>query len=164
MFLLKTLPNSAQIAKFASRYPELQPETLEASLRLVKAASLITSSVEKELSRHRLTQAKFIVLMVLGRSPQNKLRPAEIASATGVSKKNTARLLEAMTESGLVVTRDHESDQRSYQIETTANGKALLERVLPKYYRVLNASMRPLRMDQKKSLSKAMDLIIEALE
>lgn len=164
MFLLKILPTTNQIAVFAKQFPELEPETVAATVRLLKAASLITVKVEAELIKHDLTQAKFIALMVLRRGPEYRLRPVEIATAMGISKKNTSRLLDAMIEDGLVKVEDHKSDNRSYEVEATKKGINRLKRVLPEYYRTLNFCLRTLGVEKKKGVVRAMDLIINNLE
>lgn len=110
-------------------------------LKTLKFASLMLLELEKHFAKYDLSQAKFLVLIILTRSRGPSLSNAEIARQLGISKKNTTRLLAAMHGSKLITKKDHKLDARSISIYITEKGKIALKHVLPGYYHIINARM-----------------------
>ncbi len=77
----------------------------------------------------------------------------------GISKKNTARLLNFMEEDKLIRRTSHDTDGRASVVTATPKGRSLLDKALPGYYRVLNEAVGPLSSREKKAFIEILDLI-----
>jgi len=159
MFFLEELPDTRMLQGFAERFPEMEIDATAACLRLLRVASRLIRNLEAHFSRHGLSQARFLVLVVLERTAEKRLMPVEIARQMGISKKNTARLLNFMEEDKLIRRASHDTDGRASVVTITPKGRGLLEKALPGYYRVLNEAMGPLGAKQKRSFIEILDLI-----
>jgi DNA-binding MarR family transcriptional regulator len=159
MFFLEELPDTRILKGFAERFPEMEIEATAACLRLLRVASRLIRNLEAHFSRHGLSQARFLVLVVLERTVEKRLMPVEVAKQMGISKKNTARLLSFMEEDKLVRRTSHDTDGRAFIITITPKGRSLLDKALPGYYRVLNETMSPLGLKDKRAFIEILNLI-----
>jgi DNA-binding MarR family transcriptional regulator len=159
MFFLEDLPDVGMLKGFAERFPEMEIDATAACLRLLRVASHLIRNLEAHFSHHGLSQARFLVLVVLERTAEKHLMPVEIAKQMGISKKNTARLLNFMEDDKLIRRSSHDTDGRASVITMTPKGRSLLHKALPGYYRVLSAAIRPLSAKEKKVFIGLLDLI-----
>ncbi|WP_213773086.1 MarR family transcriptional regulator [Bradyrhizobium sp. dw_78] len=159
MFFLEDLPDARMLKGFADRFPEMEIDATAACLRLLRVASHLIRDLEAHFSHHGLSQARFLVLVVLERSAEKHLMPVEIARQLGISKKNTARVLNFMEEDKLIRRTSHDTDGRASVVTMTSKGRSLLAEALPGYYRALNAALRPLSAKEKKTFIELLDLI-----
>lgn len=159
MFFLEELPDTRMLKGFAERFPDMEIDATAACLRLLRAASRLIRRLEAHFSRHGLSQARFLVLVVLERTAAKHLMPVEIAKQMGISKKNTARLLNFMEEDKLIRRTSHDTDGRASVVTITPKGRSLLNKALPGYYRVLNEAMGLLGAKEKKAFIGVLELI-----
>jgi DNA-binding MarR family transcriptional regulator len=159
MFFLEELPDTGMLRGFAERFPEMEIDATAACLRLLRVASRLIRNLEAQFSRHGLSQARFLVLVVLERTAEKRLMPVEIAKQMGISKKNTARLLNFMEDDKLIHRTSHDTDGRASIVTITPKGRSLLAKALPGYYRVLNEALRALDAKQKRTLIEILNLI-----
>ncbi|MBX3500456.1 MAG: MarR family transcriptional regulator [Alphaproteobacteria bacterium] len=136
-------------------------DSTTACLKLLWVASHLIRDLEGHFSQHGLSQARFLVLIVLERTADKRLMPAELARQLGISKKNTARVLAFMEEARLVHRTSHQTDGRASLVSITAAGSALLTKAMPGYYRILNRAMRPLDGKAKATLISALDRLAQ---
>ena len=160
MFFLEDLPDQATLDSFAKRFSDMEADTTAACLRLLKVASHLLRDLDTHFTGHGLSTARFLVLVVLDRTPAKHLMPAEIARQLGISKKNTARLLDLMVADGLVTRTPHATDRRALLIEPTARGRALLDDSLPGYYRTQNRALSGINPEGKQELIALFDLLL----
>lgn len=154
MFFLEELPTPQILKGFAERFPEMQVDSTTACLKLLWVASHLIRDLESHFTNHGLSQARFLVLIILERSQSKQLMPAEMARQLGISKKNTARVLSFMEHDNLVRRTSHQSDGRASIVSITPKGSKLLAEAMPGYYKVLNRAMKPLGTKQKAALIK----------
>jgi DNA-binding MarR family transcriptional regulator len=159
MFFLEELPDTRMLKGFAERFPEMEIDATAACLRLLRVASRLIRNLEAHFSYHGLSQARFLVLVVLERTAEKHLMPVEIAKQMGISKKNTARVLNFMEEDKLIRRTSHDTDGRASVVAITPKGRSLLEKALPGYYRVLNEAVSPLNVKEKRTFIELLDLI-----
>jgi DNA-binding MarR family transcriptional regulator len=159
MFFLEELPDTRMLKGFAERFPEMDIDATAACLRLLRVASRLIRNLEAHFSHHGLSQARFLVLVVLERTAKKHLMPVEIAKQMGISKKNTARLLNFMEEDNLIRRTSHDTDGRASVVTATPKGRSLLNKALPGYYRVLNEAVSPLSSREKSAFIEILDLI-----
>jgi DNA-binding MarR family transcriptional regulator len=149
MFFLEELPGPEILEGFATRFPEMEVDSTTACLKLLWLASHLIRDLEIHFTNHGLSQARFLALIILERTPEKQLMPVEMARQLGISKKNTARVLSFMEKDNLVSRASHESDGRASIVAITPKGSKLLAEAMPGYYRVLNRAMKPLNAEAK---------------
>ena len=159
MFFLDDLPDPKTMSGFSGRFSEMEVDTTAACLRLLKVASHLMRDLDNHFAAHDLSTARFLVLVVLERSSEKRLMPVEVARQLGISKKNTARVLDLMRIDGLLDRTAHGTDGRASIITPTTKGLDLLAASLPGYYRALNRALRPLDKAAKATLIRLLDLI-----
>jgi DNA-binding MarR family transcriptional regulator len=152
MFFLEELPSTQILKGFADRFPEMEIDSTTACLKLLWFASHLTRDLELHFTQHGLSQARFLVLVILERTQSKRLMPVEIARQLGISKKNTARVLSFMEDDGLAMRTSHESDGRASIVAITPKGSKTLAQAMPGYYRALNRAMKKLNAREKRSL------------
>jgi DNA-binding MarR family transcriptional regulator len=152
MFFLEELPSTQILKGFADRFPEMEIDSTTACLKLLWFASHLTRDLELHFTQHGLSQARFLVLIILERTQSKRLMPVEIARQLGISKKNTARVLSFMEDDGLAMRTFHESDGRASIVAITPKGSKTLAQAMPGYYRALNRAMKKLNAREKRSL------------
>lgn len=100
----------------------------------------------------------FEVLLRLSRTPGNALRMTELANAmTSISPSGLTRLVDRLEDAGYVHRRRCADDRRGAFAEVTAEGIALVERILPRHLADIDAAFVGLLGERElASVSKAM--------
>jgi DNA-binding MarR family transcriptional regulator len=101
----------------------------EATLNLVRTASLVADALELLLKPHGISPAQYNVLRILrGAAPQG-LGRNEIRSRLVARMPDVTRLLDRMEQAGLVRRERDVEDRRCVPTYLTEQGRALLERL-----------------------------------
>ena len=133
MFDIVDLPDSSTIARLAQRYPMMGVPALETWLTLMKVSDECMDDLDQFLAGHNLSQRKFFVLILLMRNPGG-LKVSQLAEGTGVSCPTMTGVVDGLLTAGLVTRETDEQDRRVFQVAITADGQAVLDRVLPEHY------------------------------
>ncbi len=152
LLLLKELPRFECLLEAAQRYPDLHPESTEAFLHLLRTTDLVFAADSRLLSQHQLSPGRFTVLMQLNRHPDLPETPATLADAAGVTRATMTGLLDTLEKDGLVRRSPAPSDRRLTLIQLTEAGTALMNRVIPEYFRNVAAMMAPLSPEERAQL------------
>ena len=90
--------------------------------------------------------------MQLNRHPDLPETPATLADAAGVTRATMTGLLDTLEKDGLVRRSPAPSDRRLTLIQLTEAGAALMNRVIPEYFRNVAAMMAPLSPEESAQL------------
>lgn len=153
MFLVRDLPKYEAIRARAARYPEIDPEAVEAFLMLMRTGSDVMMSVEKYFTRFKISHGGFGVLMLLHRHPKVGLNPSDLAARCGVTRATMTGLLDCLQRNKLVRRESDQTDRRTVVVRLTETGLDLLEGLLHDYYQRVALMMGSLSSDDKKQLS-----------
>jgi DNA-binding MarR family transcriptional regulator len=92
----------------------------------------VTDILGRELAeRGGIPLTWFDVLLQLNAAPGGRLRMQDLASAVVLSKSGLSRLVDRLTDAGLVVRTTCPSDRRGTFAEITADGRSALRRARP---------------------------------
>jgi DNA-binding MarR family transcriptional regulator len=115
-----------------SRTPPLDPEQLAAYFSLMEVSSLLQHAVEQQLREDGgLSYVQFQILAVLGETPDGQRRMTDIADRLVHSRSGLTYQVAQLGKAGLVTRSPSTDDERSIIVTATAQGQALLGRVLP---------------------------------
>jgi DNA-binding MarR family transcriptional regulator len=135
MFFLKDLPTDISLQEFSKRFPNMNPSALKICAELMRTGSDLLAAFETVLGKYGLSQGRFLVLVVMNRTPGTEINPSTLAEKLGVKKATMTGLLDGLEKDNLVERVSDPRDRRKIGIRLTAEGQQVLETMLPDYYR-----------------------------
>ncbi|MEJ2282276.1 MAG: MarR family transcriptional regulator [Desulfobacterales bacterium] len=135
MFFLKDLPTDITLQEFSRRYPNMNPSALKTCAELMRTGSNLLAAFESVFSKHALSQGRFLVLIVMSRTPQEAVSPSILAEKLGVKRATMTGLLDGLKKAGLVERVADSRDGRKIGVRLTDDGRQVLGKILPEYYR-----------------------------
>ncbi|WP_236892985.1 MarR family winged helix-turn-helix transcriptional regulator [Desulfoluna limicola] len=142
MFFLKELPSREMLKGYKERFPQMDVDDVGEGLRLLRRASLLLRRIEAYFATHKLSQTRFLVLIVLDREGlHGGLLAKEIAEKLDISRPIVTNTLKSMKDDGLLHINPHAEDGRAKWITLTGTGREKLSAVLPEYYAIIHDFM-----------------------
>ncbi|TYC68328.1 MarR family transcriptional regulator [Streptomyces sp. CB01881] len=106
-------------------------ETLDASLRLLRAQATLVKRFDAALSGlHGVSLADFTLLLRLGQAPGGRLRRVDLAETLGLTASGVTRGLAPLERIGLVTRESDARDARVAYASLTATGRERLTDML----------------------------------
>ena len=153
----------AQLERTQGRHPGF-PRDQAVLVRLIKLLHrLFNDSANALLREHGLNHPEYNVLITLDASPEG-LSPGELAEATGEKSANTTRLVDQLLAKGLVTRRACDQDRRKLRVQLTAQGEALIERVMPAIAEQLEAFFSEVSPKQSAQLEQLLQRVVDGVE
>lgn len=142
MFFLKDLPSRQMLERYKKRFPDMNVDDVGAGLTLLRCASVLLRRIEAYFVSHKLSQTRFLVLVVLDREERNGgLLAKEVAGKLDISRPIVTNTLKSMKGDGLINIIPHAKDGRAKWITLTDIGREKLYAVLPEYYSIIHDFM-----------------------
>ena len=163
MFYLKDLPTDQTLEEISKRYHELDPSALKTCAALLRTGSDLLTAFENILSRHDLSQGRFLTLIMLNRTPDKAINPSTLAQKVGVKRATMTGLLDGLEKKGLVKRLAHQEDRRKISIQLTVVGKDALDKMLPDYYSRIAQLMKDLSENERQNLNSLLKKIDQSL-
>lgn len=155
--LLQNLPRFECLLEAAKQFPDLDPSATEAFLHLLRAGDDAFREVESHLAKHRISQGRFMVLMLLfdklTKCAQSRT-PAELADMSRVTRATMTGLIDTLERDELVRREPDPRDGRMMSVTLTPKGRALLESILPEHFRRMSAALQPLNQAERRTLAQ----------
>lgn len=108
------------------------------ALRLLRRGSLLIRALEAYFAAHKLSQTRFLVLIVIDREPgQGGLMGSEIADRLDISRPVVTEIVKALAQAGLLASAPVPGDGRAKRITLTPEGHAVLAALLPGYFALI---------------------------
>ncbi len=143
--MLKDLPRYECLLQAARRYPSLDPSATDAFLNLLRTGDEVFAAEAEFLAERGISQGRFTVLMLLNRGcdTRRRRRPA-LAEASGVTRATMTGLLDTLEKDRLTERQTDPHDRRTIHVTLTPKGQALIEGLIPDYFRCVSGIMEPL--------------------
>jgi DNA-binding MarR family transcriptional regulator len=135
MFFLKDLPTDMSLQEFSRRYPNMNPSALKTCAELMRTGSDLLAVFESVSGQYGLSQGRLLVLIVMNRRPQEALNPSFLAEKLRVTRATMTGLLDGLEKENLIERVADLRDRRKIGVRLTPEGKQVLEKLLPDYYR-----------------------------
>ncbi len=113
-------------------------------------------STDRVLSRIGLSAAKFYVLVILGRVPDQRLTPTQIGARMVMERSNLTAILDRMERDNLCVREPNPLDRRSLMIRLTDEGREKLDEASELYSESISTIVRGLSPAE---LQRVVDLL-----
>jgi len=163
MLLLKDIPRYETLLAYSRRYPNVDPDALEAYFNLLRVASDVLEGLERYYSKHGTSQGRFTVLALLNREPDKPLCPADLAERSGVTRATMTGLLQGLEHEGLIKRTASSEDRRMSYVALTSKGRKYLDSVLPDLFRRLGELMEGVTDKEGRSLVKLLEKVRERI-
>ena len=135
MFFLKDLPIDISWQEFSRRYPNMNPSALKTCAALMRTGSGLLAVFETAMGKYGLSQGRFLVLVVMNRTPREDIYPSALAETLGVKRATITGLLDGLEKVKLIERVADTRDRRKIGVRLTTEGRQVLEKMLPDYYR-----------------------------
>lgn len=146
------LPRFECLQQAALQFPSLDPGACAVFLNLWKTGDAISAAGSDFLARHGLTQARFMMLMMLNQCEDFPSNPAGLAESCGVTRATITGVLDTLQRDGLIARSACPNDRRSVKVEMTEKGRTLIETVAPKYFERVAEIVKPLSEPERMHL------------
>jgi MarR family 2-MHQ and catechol resistance regulon transcriptional repressor len=107
----------------------------QALLQVLRTADSLWNVSRVFFVRWELSPSQFNVLNLLSGQAEG-LSQIELGRLLIMHRSNVTGLVDRLEQRGLVVRKDAAGDRRAYRVVLTSDGRKLMQRVLPEYYRV----------------------------
>jgi len=109
-----------------------------ALLEVLRAAEALWSASRVFIAQWNLSPSQFNVLNLLRDEPAGRSQ-TDLSRTLIMHRSNITGLVDRLEERGLVCRHESATDRRAWRVVLTVEGKALLDHILPQYYRVAEA-------------------------
>lgn len=109
--------------------PELNPEGLRTSGRLLRVAKQVQRRTEAVLKKYRLSMWQFDVLATLRRTDHN-LTCGQLVNETMLSSGAMTNRIDHLEDAGFVARQSNPSDRRGVLVELTDSGRQLVDQAI----------------------------------
>ncbi|MFJ9030095.1 MarR family winged helix-turn-helix transcriptional regulator [Streptomyces sp. NPDC102274] len=143
--------------------PELDTAPMAVIGRLNRCSALLQQAADAPLGQEGLTRPEFDILGTLRRTDR-ELTPGRIARETFASGAAVTKRLRQLEERGLIARRPDDRDRRVTHLSLTAEGRELLDRLLPEQLAYEAALLAGLGTRSQERLAGALGELLVLLE
>lgn len=129
-----------RIARCSARIPDYPQQLITLSRLAYHIQKRTQDQINAALKQYGLTTVSHTVLMVLYGSEDETQRASDLGEACSEKPANMTRICNELAEKGWIQRRNSDEDRRSVIISLTRSGRALIEKVSPEYWAVLEQS------------------------
>ena len=129
-----------RIARCSARIQEYPQQLITLSRLAYHIQKRTQDQINAALKQYGLTTVSHTVLMVLYGSEDETQRASDLGEACSEKPANMTRICNELAEKGWIQRRNSDEDRRSVIISLTRSGRALIEKVSPEYWAVLEQS------------------------
>jgi DNA-binding MarR family transcriptional regulator len=152
------------LEQLARTIPDLDREAILAFIPLLYLHRELGSALEQHFQAHGVSTGRWQVLIQLYKSDRTGLTPAELAERSGVTRAAVTGLVDSLVESGHVARGEvGEADRRTYRVQLTDRGNALVRKVLPDHMRRMQGLMHALTPDERQIFVTQVEKLRERL-
>jgi len=164
LLMLKDLPRYERLLEAAKQYPDLDPSACEVFMNLLRTGDEMFRLMHAHYHGHSISQGRFVVLLLLfdklaGSSAAHT--PAELAEKAGVTRATMTGLIDTLERDGLVHRAPDLDDRRMLSVTLTKKGDEFIKALLPVHFRRITELMSPLNENERKTLVRLLNKIIE---
>lgn len=107
----------------AQRRGQCEKGNVRLCFEVLALASAIDRACAARLTPHRLSEGKFVLLLLLHNVPEG-LAPYELAERAGVTRATITGLLDGLERDGFLARHDDPDDRRKVSVRLTTKGQA----------------------------------------
>ncbi|WP_294201584.1 MarR family transcriptional regulator [uncultured Sphingomonas sp.] len=108
----------------AERHGRPEADDMRLCFEVLALASAIDRACAARLAPQRLSEGKFVLLLLLRDAPDG-IAPHELASRAGVTRATVTGLLDGLERDGFLVRHDDRDDRRRVSVRLTEQGRTI---------------------------------------
>jgi len=155
----KEPPSDRVLYELSKHYSHVDPSAVQACVSLLRVALELHDFSNQHFGRYRLSESRFVVLIMLHTAAGGEMCCSDIAESTGVSRATVTGLLDGLERDGFIRRVDYPEDRRRITITLTASGRRLLDKILPDHLRRIESVMANLSKPDRKTLLTLLDKV-----
>jgi DNA-binding MarR family transcriptional regulator len=163
MISVRDIPSPAELERFKTLVPEIEPDTVHLAIRLVSNVTRVVERLDAYLNREGMSFGRMASLMQLARFAPDGLTPSDLADKLGVTRATMTGLLDGLEREGFIARVPNPSDRRSHVVRVTPAGLEKMRAIIPAHMQRLSSVLAPLADRDRKQLSHLVDLLGEGL-
>lgn len=132
---------------------KLDDLTFSAMYNIMQSGMWILNDLETYLRPLGMSQARLTVLLMLQEESGRILKAKDIAKTTGKSRPAITRMIEKLSEEGLVLVDEDDIDGRVKRLMLSEAGMQLLEKIVPEYNERVRIMSAKLSIEDKQQLN-----------
>ena len=157
------------IANILKQLEENKPESFKkyssAILRIHRIHDYLHQNLVQIIEKYDLQHADFGVLATLNREKAPYcLSPTELSHSMLFSSGGLTKVLNRVTDAGLIERIDNPEDKRSKLVKLTEKGKILIEKILPELHRSEQKKMAVLSKQEQQQLDTLLEKLLSMWE
>jgi DNA-binding MarR family transcriptional regulator len=155
----------ALVAQWHEELPGVEVGVMAEVARMLHVARLLGERLSANAAEHGLQLGEGDVLFTLRRAgAPYRLSPTELAGSTLVTTGTMTNRLDKLESRGLVRRLPNPDDRRGLAVELTAEGKRLVDRVVPEHVANEREMLSVLSEREREQLSRLMRKLLAGLE
>ena len=136
------------------QFKKLDKERLMCVLDLLGMMESMQKIINKHFSRYDLSQARFVILLLLYSSPQEKKWTAiSLARELKVSKPTITGLLKKLEADGMIKRLKNPDDRRSQLCLLSKKGRSRMDKILPDHFSRLTKALSAISQEDLNEFS-----------
>lgn len=167
--MLKDVPRYDCLKQAAERFPDLDPSACEVFLQLLRTGDELATGQQAYLGQHNLSQGRFTVMMLLTQSAaggtcptdSQSCSPAALAGRAGVTRATMTGLIDTLERDGYVTRQPDPGDRRMMSVHLTPQGEAVMQAVLPGYFRRIAHLMENLSDAERQTFVRLLNKVVQ---
>lgn len=132
--------------------------------RIVRLSSLIGKKVDENLAQYDLVVGEFDVLAALLRADKHQLTPTQIQAVILISSGGLSNRINRLEKSGYIVRLPDPADRRGVIVELTAEGKTLIEKIVPTHLALEKSLIMALNVQDQAQLQSLLQRLLITIE
>lgn len=156
-------PKHLSMLEATERSARSTAEGVRLCFELLAVADAIDRDCARRLEPHGLSEARFVLLVLLESSPDG-LGPSLLADRAGVTRGTITGLLDGLEREGLVRRAPAPDDRRALLVRLTPDGKALARTLLRDHARWIDGLFASLSGAERRQISALLGKIWSATE
>ncbi len=133
------IPRSTPLVEAAKSHPDFHAAACDLFLTALTTGNTVSALETRYLAEHNITPGRFAVMLLLGVEESITRKPSQLAEMIGVTRATMTGLLDTLERDDFVRRAIDPNDRRSMRVESTPACRELLKKVLPGYFRLLQA-------------------------
>ena len=151
--------------QWAAERPDLDVETMALVARLLHVARLAGRRIDALAAEHGVNRGEGDVMFTLRRAgPPYRLSPSRLADSLLVATGTMTNRLDRLEERGLVRRIPNPEDRRSLDVELTAEGRRVVDRVVTLHVQNEQEMLVPLSDRERDQLARLTRKLLAHLE
>lgn len=163
LIFLRELPSDEALRRLLPQYKGNELESIECYLLLLRSVNDMLHPVEKLLSKFKLSRGRLSVLLRLLREHPQHVAVSTLAHDCGVRQATMTGLLGGLINAKLARKKTCSKDKRVSHVNITANGRRLMNVLLPFYFAEIEKLSRHMAPSDRTSLIRLLREYIDSV-